>query len=231
MLNKSSYMVLNYNTSPVAIKTRNSSELIPAGNDSVPSGVPLSVDDIVYANNSGNAFKCGLLRFEEEYEADLYAELRITDWRSILTNKEIYAIILDPDTDGLQKLIDITDPMYFDRVYGAFIGLKNAGATVSTKVDEVMRARRHELKDHKKVSSIKITPAVNATESGGNADITAMRKQMEEMQKIIDSLRKASNDAPVSTDDVVKSTKRSTSRRATKSVTKDSDEGAAEEKA
>lgn len=194
MLNKSSYMVLNYNTSPVSIKTRFSSELIQAGNDDTPSGVPLLLDDIAYANNAGNAFKIGLLRFDPEYEEELYQELRINNWHDILTNKEIYQIITDPDVAGLERLIAIQDPMYFDRVYGAFIGLRNEGATISTKVDDIMRIRRKELKERKRKSEIKLTPVTHDSEEDSAAQIEALRKQIEEMQKLMASVMKSSDE-------------------------------------
>lgn len=194
MLNKSSYMVLNYNTSPVSIKTRFSSELIPAGNDDNPSSVPLSLDDIVYANNAGNAFKIGLLRFDPEYEDELYQELRISNWQDILTNSEIYEIIQNPDVAGLERLIAIQDPMYFDRVYGAFIGLRNEGATISTKVDDIMRVRRKELKERKRKSEIKLTAVTHDSAEDPAAQIDAMRKQIEEMQKFINSVMKTAGE-------------------------------------
>lgn len=188
MLNKSSYMVLNYNTSPVCIKTRYSSEVVPAGNDKNPSGIPLSLDDIIYVNNTGNAFKIGLLRFDSEYEDELYKELRISDWKDILTNNEIYDIILNPDISRLERLLVIDNQMYFDRVYGAFLGLRNAGANISTKVDDIMRVRRKELKEHKRKSNIVLT--AKAHESNENADIkmAEMQKQIAEMQKLIESM-------------------------------------------
>lgn len=190
MLNKSSYMVLNYNTSPVSVKTRYSSELIPAGNDENPSGVPLALDDIIYANNTGNAFKIGLLRFDPEYEDEIYNELRINNWREILTNNDIYDIIQNPDVAGLERLIAIEDPMYFDRVYGAFIGLRNAGATISTKVDDIMRIRRKELKKRKRKSEIKLTPITHDSVDDSAAQIDAMQKQIEEMQKMMEAMMK-----------------------------------------
>lgn len=222
MLNKSSYLVLNYNTSPVSIRTRHSSELIPAGDDKSPSSVPLSLDDIVYANNSGNAFKCGLLRFEPEYEEEIYNELRIANWKDILTNKELYDIILDPDMDGLQRLIDISDPMYFDRVYGAFVGLKNDGATISTKVDEIMRIRRNELKEHKKISAIHLTKKSVSDEDPRDAKIAQMEAQMEAMQKLLEQLSSAS------TADV-KPKKKSPGRGGAKTAAKEDDSDPVEE--
>lgn len=197
MLDKQkTYMVLNYNTSPVAIKTRSYNELIPAGNDEVPNGIPLTIDEIIYINSTSKVFKIGMLWFEEEYEAEIYEELRIKDWRSILRNQEIYDIIMKPTVEQLERVLAIEDPMYFGRVYGAYVGLKNAGADVSKKVSDVMTMRYKELSNHKRKTEIKIRPKV-AEQPAESEAVKAMQAQIEAMQKMIEQLSAAAAANPV----------------------------------
>ena len=90
MLDKNkTYLVLNYNGSPVAVSTRHESYIIPGGSSESPSSMPLSVDEIVQINSNSNVFKMGLLWFEEEFQEDLYKECRIRNWKNILTDSEI----------------------------------------------------------------------------------------------------------------------------------------------
>ena len=95
MLDKNkTFLVLNYNGSPVAVSTRHESYIIPGGSSESPSSMPLSVDEIVQINSNSNVFKMGLLWFEEEFQENLYKECRIRNWKDILTDSEIEDIIL-----------------------------------------------------------------------------------------------------------------------------------------
>lgn len=189
MLNKSTYMVLNYNASPVSVSTRYSSVLVPAGDDHAPGGVPMSLDEIIYANNTGKAFKCGLLTFEAEYADEIYKELRIDGWRDILTNSDIYDIILNPTIEGLERVIAIEEPLYFDRIYGAYIGLRNAGADITTKVSDILKVRRKELRGNKRKSAIEL----RASEAQAATEDTYedLQKKINDMQTMIDKLLSA----------------------------------------
>lgn len=201
-------MVLNYNASPVSISTRYSSEIVPAGDDHSPSSIPMSLDEIMYANNTGKAFKCGLLMFEDAYKEEIYEELRISNWREIMTNQDIYDIILNPTIEGLERIIAIDEPLYFDRVYGAYIGLKNAGADITTKVADVLKARRLELKNNKRKSAIELRAA---KEEANAVSYDDMQKKLEEMQAMIEKL--TAEKVAESVKDKPKTTKRSTSKK------------------
>ena len=83
------YLVLNYSTSPVGIRTRNDSFVIEGGNSDEPTSMPFTLDEIIQINSGSRVFTSGLLRFEKEYEKDIYEELRIRDWQNIMTDEEI----------------------------------------------------------------------------------------------------------------------------------------------
>ena len=192
MLDKTkTYMVLNYDTSPIAITTRNHNELIPAGNDDEPAMLPLTIDEIIYINSTSKVFKIGKLFFEPEYEKDIYDELHIKDWKNILRNSDIYEIILNPTVENLERILEITEPMYFDRIYGAYIGLSNAGASVSGNVENVLKARYKEFVAHKRKTEIKVRPIEAEKQSADDARVADLQSQLEEMKAMIAKLTAA----------------------------------------
>ena len=158
MLDKNkTYLVLNYNGSPVAVSTRHESYIIPGGSSESPSSMPLSVDEIVQINSNSNVFKMGLLWFEEEVQEELYKECRIRNWENILRDKEIEDIILHPTLEKLERLLSIENEQYFERCYGIYIGLKNSNHSIKQNVENVMLARRKELRNRKYKTGILLT--------------------------------------------------------------------------
>lgn len=184
------YLVLNYNPSPVAVRTKHESFLVPGGTQESPGTLPFTIDEISAINSNSVAFKIGLLRFEERDQTDIYAELRLDGWKDILTDKEIEDFLLNPTLEGLQKIIDIQNDAYFERVRGVFSGLKSAGADLSTKVETVITKRYKELMDHKRASEIRLTPVSDKKETDATkAELEAMRAQMAQMQDMLAKLQ------------------------------------------
>ena len=166
MLDKNkTYLVLNYNGSPVAVSTRHESYIIPGGSSESPSSMPLSVDEIVQINSNSNIFKMGLLWFEEEFQEDLYTECRIRNWKDILTDSQIEDIILHPTLEKLEKLLSIENEQYFERCYGIYIGLKNSNHSIKQNVENIMLARRKELRNRKYKTGILLTKKETSTVS------------------------------------------------------------------
>lgn len=193
MLDKQkTYLVLNYDTSPVSIKTRYQNELVPAGNDTTPSTLPLSIDDITYINSTTKVFKIGRLWFEPEFEKDIYAELRIRDWKDIMTNQDIYDAILNPTMEKLERILDIDDQMYFSRIYGAYIGLKNSGVNISTNVESVIKARYAEFLKHKRKTEIQLRPK-EVTSAQSNEVVEDLQKQLAETRAMLEKLLASQN--------------------------------------
>ena len=231
MLDKQrTYMVLNYDTSPIAITTRDHNDLIPAGNDDVPASLPLTIDEIVYVNSTTKVFKIGRLRFEPEFEAEIYNELRLYDWQNILTNQQIYDIILHPTLEKLERILAIDDQMYFDRIYGAYMGLRNAGATISNNVENIMKARYKELSRNKRKTEIQLRPK-DVAPAQDNAVVEDLQKQLAETRALLEQLMAAqdtvASSAPASKADEPETTetpkpKAATQRKKTASSTKSS---------
>ncbi len=204
MLDKNkTYLVLNYNGSPVAVSTRHESYIIPGGSSVSPSSMPLSVDEIVQINSHSNVFKMGILWFEEEFQEDLYKECRIRNWQDILTDSEIEDIILHPTLEKLERLLSIENEQYFERCYGIYIGLKNSNHSIKKNVENVMLARRKELRNKKYKTGIlltkKETPAVSEEilkeTQEKNEKLT---KEVDELKAMVAQLLAAQqNSAPV----------------------------------
>lgn len=153
--NKKTYKVLNYCSSPIAVSCRNENVLIAGGTSDNPGCWNFDIDEIIQINNTSRVFKIGLLWFEPEFEEDIYNELKIHDYKNILRNEEIEDIILNPTAESMEKLISTTDQMLYSRIYGIFMGLRNAGFNISSKVDDVMRRRYREFQNHKTSTEIK----------------------------------------------------------------------------
>lgn len=186
------YLLLNYCQSPVVVNTRYDSFLIPGGTDDEPGSLPFTIDEMSVINNKTKALRIGLLWPEKEYQEEIYEELRITNWRDILTDNAIRDIILHPTMEGMQKILDIDIDAYFERVRGIYIGLRNSGYDISNKVVSIMEARRQEFARNQRKSRIVLTPH-HTEEKKGDSEIEAMKAQMDAMKKMLEQFMKSSN--------------------------------------
>ena len=175
------YNVLNYTTSPVAISiNRYDSIIVQKGSDDAPSSYPLTESEIIFANNTTNAFKSGALRFEPEYEAQLYEVCRIKNWENIMKNTDIEKIFTDFKLEKFKEIIQISDASYFNCIYGVFIGLRNAGLSIPQNVEQAMSLRYKELANGNKTTKIELTP----TKTNKNSESEQVKKQAEEIEAL-----------------------------------------------
>lgn len=180
------YLLLNYCQSPVAVNTRYDSFLIPGGTEDDPGSMPFTIDEMSVINNKTKAIRIGLLWPEDDFKEEIYEELRIPNWRNIMTDSEIRDIILNPTIDGMQKIINIDNDAYFERIRGIYIGLRNSGHDISNKVVNIMEARRQEFAKNQRNSRIVLTPheKYDANDSR-NDELKAMKEQMAAMQELL----------------------------------------------
>ena len=193
--------VLNYNENRVSVEVApNKSYSFEPSNDGVtPTVIPMSIDEIRYANNS-TAFKNGTLFFDKTREEEIYKELNITDWKNILSNNAIREIILHPTYDGLNRIIAIKDSAEFERVRAVFHKLKQDEThDVSVRVAQIINTRYKELLNRQINTSIVLTKkdipeTVNSVEVDElKAQNAAMQEQMAQMQKLIEQMMAAQN--------------------------------------
>ena len=151
--------IYNYADNPVSLPTH----IKPDGYwfepaiDGVPSMIPISFAEVRVANSQSQIFREGKLRFDKTLEQYVYEALKIRDWESILTLKEIEDTILNPTQEKLEKVINITSISSFDRVRGALVSLQNTGQyDISQRVIDAINYRYQELYRNKRKTEIVI---------------------------------------------------------------------------
>ncbi len=193
--------VLNYNENRVSVEVapNKSYSFEPSADGKTPTVIPMTIDEIRYANNS-NAFKNGTLFFDKSREEEIYKELNITNWEDILNNDDIREIILHPTYEGLNKIIAIKNSAAFERVRASFHKLKQDGThDVSVRVAQIINTRYKELLNRQIKSSISLTkkdspgPVNSAEVDELKAQNAAMQEQMAQMQKMIERMMDSQN--------------------------------------
>lgn len=184
------YSVLNYGHSPVAVSTKHENFIIPAGTREEPSIQVMSYEDIQWINNTSTAFRNGILRFDPDYEEELYKALPVRGYQDILTDQEIEDIMLHPTEQGLTRILSIEDPTYFNRVYGVYLGMVNAGYGIPGDVSNLMRGRYRECVQRKRQTAFRVKPrTVDRSE-----DVEALKAQNDEMAQQLAALQKQMDD-------------------------------------
>lgn len=187
--------ILNFNENTVVISTKNDGYSLSPASNGVPSILPLTFDEISYINSNSEVFKTGILRFPEDIEEEVYNELKITNWKEILTNEDIENCILNPSIEGLTKIINIKTVANFERVKGAFTRLKNEKThDISMRVEDIIKNRDTELRRGIRNSGIIIKVAdteklipmdeVNSLKEQNKA----LEEQMLKMQKMMEQM-------------------------------------------
>lgn len=176
--------VLNYNENKVSVMVSPTESFTfePSIDGEIPSVIPMTFEQIRYANNY-NTFRGGFLFFEESREKEIYEELEINNWEGILNNKEIREILLNPSFEGLKKIVDIKDSAVFERVRAAFHKLKSEGTNdVSVRVQQIINTRYKELQN-KKVNTSIILEKKDIVQSAPNKEVESLKAENKVMQE------------------------------------------------
>ncbi|WP_373266750.1 hypothetical protein [Hungatella hathewayi] len=199
--------VLNYNENRVSLVVApdKSYSFDPSDDGITPCVIPMTMDEIRYANNSG-AFKNGVLFFDSNRERDVYESLNIANWEGILKNDDIKDIIINPTYEKLTKLISIKDSAVFERVRAVYQKIRNDGTyDVSVRVEQIIKTRYKELLNRQINTSIILTKKdIPEKVSSDEVDALkeqnkAMQEQLEKMQKMMEQMmsnRESSSAAP-----------------------------------
>lgn len=188
--------VLNYNENKVSVMVSPTESFTfePSVDGEIPSVIPMTFEQIRYANNY-NTFRGGFLFFDNNKEKEIYEELGISNWKNILNNKEIRYILLNPSYEGLNKILDIKDSAVFERVRAAFHKLKAEGTNdISVRVQQIINTRYKELQNKKVTTSIVIEkkditqPVSNQEVESLKAENKAMQEQIANMQTMMEKL-------------------------------------------
>lgn len=167
--------------------------IFPPCMDGEPTMNYIDFDEIEYANSRGKVFKTGLLTFAESEQEDIYRELSIKDWAtSVWRNADIEDIILHPNLDKIQKVIDIRDVNTFERVRGMMVRFVNEGRDVPQKVINLVNARYRELSSGVLSSKI-VVRATDIAQPVASEEVNDLRRQIAEMQKMIEAMTQTKN--------------------------------------
>lgn len=182
--------VLNYNENCVCINIApNKSVVLEAASYGEPTVLPLTLDEIRYANNS-SVFKTGTLEFSDDVEDEMYELLRI-DKNNILKLKDIREILLSPTKDGLLKILSMTSSSNFDRVRGQFQKLKHEGYKLTLDIDDLIKRRTSELFNNQIKTSIVVDDA--DTVNNDKSRVAELEKEIAEMKKLLEIVVSSNN--------------------------------------
>lgn len=215
--------VLNYNENEVYVDSGKEHYKFSASRDGkTPTVVPMTLSELQYIASNTDVILTGWLTFDEDIKEQVFKDLRIANWKDILSNEEIEKILTSPTLEGLQKIIDIENQTYFDRVRITMFKLINRGVDVTTKVSRIVEQRYDELRRRQRVSSITLTKKDTQISGDQVKELAeqnaSLQNQLDEMKKMMEQMMAMQN-ATQSTE-VVKETTTTAPKKAGRSSKK-----------
>lgn len=205
------YLVFSENTYPVYFPARDGDFMFDKASSENPSMHQVHFDDILRVNSASSLFKDGTLRFEQEYEEDMYAELRIADWREIWRNEDIVRILRDPTMEDIDRIINFQYQNTFNRVRGIFTGMLNAGEEISSRARTAIEKRQEELEAGVFKSRINLVPKANTQD-----EVEALKKMVADLAAKVEAKEKVQE--PTEKDTEIKEPKPDTTKDEKKPV-------------
>ena len=182
--------VLNYNENEVFVDSSKEHYKFNASRDGVtPTMQNIPISELQYICSNTDVIVTGWLTFDEDEKDEIYTALRLPNWREILTNEDISNILTNPTMEGLQRIIDITNLTYFDRVRIVMFRLLNSGVDISSKVKNVVDRRYEELQKRQRVSSIILNPRIGEKKVS-NEQVQELSEQNAKLQEQLDEMKK-----------------------------------------
>ena len=182
--------VLNYNENEVFVDSSKEHYKFNASRDGVtPTMQNIPISELQYICSNTDVIVTGWLTIDEDERDEIYTALRLPNWREILTNEDISNILTNPTMEGLQRIIDITNLTYFDRVRIVMFRLLNDGVDISSKVKNVVDRRYEELQKRQRVSSIILNPRIGEKKVS-NEQVQELSEQNAKLQEQLDEMKK-----------------------------------------
>ena len=180
--------VLNCNENEVFVDSSKEHYKFNASRDGkTPSIIPMTLSELQNICSNTDIIVTGWLTFDDDVKEEVFKELRIPNWKDILTNKDIENILTHPTLEGLQRIIDIENQTYFDRVRIIMFKLIKNGIDVTTKVSRIVEQRYDELRKRQRVSSITLTKKDTQVSSD---EVKALSEQNASIQSQLDEMKK-----------------------------------------
>lgn len=182
--------VLNYNENDVFVNgSKEHYKFAASRNGKNPTIVPIPFNELQYIASNTNIIATGWLTFDDDIKEEIYTELRIPNWKDILSNDDIKTILTKPTMEGLQKIIDIENQSYFDRVRIAMFKLMSDGVDITTKVGRIVNRRYDELQKKQRKSSIVLTKKDTSVSVDTVRELSeqnaSLQSQLDEMKKMM----------------------------------------------
>lgn len=191
--------VLNYNENEVFVEKYKFSA---SRDGKTPSIVTMSLSELKNICTNTDIIITGWLTFDDDVKEEIFKELRIPNWKDILTNSDIEYILTNPTMEGLQKIINIETQTYFDRVRIIMFKLMKQGTDITTKVSRIVEQRYDELRRRQRVSSIVLTKKdTNKTYATPDevkelsAQNASLQNQLDEMKKMMEQMMSMQNNS------------------------------------
>ena len=181
--------VYNWGSSVVCIHTKNDDYSVEAEKDGQPGFVSLMWSEVEWVVGKSNAFQAGLLEFDPNEADELYTALKI-DKTKIIFMKDIEDIIVNPDIEKMQRLIDTTNAQIIERIRGVLVKMVNEGKDISNKTIDIINARAHELRRGQHKSRIIITPAEKFVPASSD-EVDNLKNQIAELKQMIELSQKS----------------------------------------
>ena len=181
---------LNYNENEVFVDSSKEHYKFNASRDGVtPTMQNIPISELQYICSNTDVIVTGWLTFDENEKDEIYTALRLPNWREILTNEDISNILTNPTMEGLQRIIDISNLTYFDRVRIVMFRLLKDGVDISSKVKNVVDRRYEELQKRQRVSSIILNPRIGEKKVS-NEQVQELSEQNAKLQEQLDEMKK-----------------------------------------
>lgn len=192
--------VFNYNSNDIYVDSAHEHYKFSASRDGkTPSVITMPLNELQYIATNTNGIHTGWLTFDDDEKEEIFKLLRIHNWKDILTNEDIEDILLHPTMESMQKLIDIDNQSYFDRVRIIMFKLINDGADITKKVSDIINQRYNELARKQRISSI-ILRKKDERRFANQDEVKELskqnellRKQMEEMKAMMEKFVSSAN--------------------------------------
>mgnify|MGYP000065859394 CR=1 FL=1 len=190
--------VLNYNENEVFVDSSREHFKFNASRDGkTPTVIPMALSDLQYIASNTDIIVTGWLTFDDDVKEEVYKELRIANWKEILSNEDIRNILMKPTMEGLQKIINIDNQTYFDRVRITMFKLMNDGVDITTKVSRIINQRYDELQKRQRKSSIILTKKDTTVSADKVKELSeqnaSLQSQLDEMKKILEQMMSTQN--------------------------------------
>lgn len=198
--------VLNYNENEVFVDSAKDHYKFSASRDGkTPAIIPIPLSELQNICSNTEIIITGWLTFDEEMKEKTFKELRIPNWKEILSNDDIEDILTKPTLDGLQKIINIENQTYFDRIRIIMFKLMKNGVDITMKVSRIVNQRYEELRERQRVSSLTLTKKDTLTTvlsedlRALSEQNTSLQSQLDEMKNMMEQMALIKTNEPTST--------------------------------